>query len=88
MAGENERGLRLIRGGPRQMELDFVTDADMEEVVAWQDIQWKSNLETARRIEGIENRLKRGAVVTASRYYFDHERRLVRSRKSPAAAGQ
>jgi len=78
----------LIRGGPRQMELDFVTDADMEEVVAWQDIQWKSNLETARRIEGIENRLKRGAVVTATRYYFDHGRRLVRSRKSPAAAGQ
>lgn len=88
MEADNNRGLRLIQGGPRQMELDFMSDADLEEVIAWQDIQWKANLETARKIEAIENRLKRGAVVTATRYYFDPKRRLVRSRKSSAAAGE
>ncbi len=70
------------------MELDFVTDDDFREVVAWQDIQWKANLEAARKIESIEQRIRRGAVVVAKGFYFDHERHLVRSRKTPAASGE
>jgi hypothetical protein len=70
------------------MELDFVTDEDFREVVAWQDIQWKANLEAARKIESIEERIRSGAVVVAKGYYFDHERHLVRSSKTPAASGE
>ncbi|MCL4395326.1 MAG: hypothetical protein M1482_11100 [Chloroflexi bacterium] len=70
------------------MELDFVTDDDFREVVAWQDIQWKANLEAARKIESIEKRIKSGAMVVAKGYYFDHERHLVRTRKAPAASGE
>ncbi len=49
-------------------------------MVGWQDIQWKANLEVARRIESVENRIKNGAKVVAMNYYFDHDRRLVRTK--------
>ena len=88
MADEANLKLRLIKRPPKQMELDFVTDDDFREVVAWQDIQWKANLEAARKIESIEQRIRRGAVVVAKGFYFDHERHLVRSRKTPAASGE
>ncbi len=88
MADEANSKLRLIKRPPKQMELDFVTDDDFREVVAWQDIQWKANLEAARKIESIEQRIRRGAVVVAKGFYFDHDRHLVRSRKTPAASGE
>ena len=88
MANEANPKLRLIRPKPKQMELDFVTDEDFAEVVAWQDMQWKANLETARKIESIETRIKGGARIVAKGYYFDHQRRLVRTSKAPAASGE
>jgi hypothetical protein len=88
MESEANTKLRLIRRGPKQLELDFVTDEDFAEVVGWQDIQWKANLETAKKIESIENRINRGARIVAKSFYFDHERRLVRTLKAPAAAGE
>ena len=65
MENEANPKLRLIKPKPKQMELDFVTDEDFAEVVAWQDIQWKANLETARKIESIETRIKGGARIVA-----------------------
>lgn len=88
MANEANPKLRLIKNSPKQLVLDFVTDADFAEVVGWQDMQWKANLEAARKIESIETRIKGGAKVVAQSYYFDHQRRLVRTKKTPAAAGQ
>ncbi|HOQ47789.1 MAG TPA: hypothetical protein PLA43_20575 [Bryobacteraceae bacterium] len=81
MANESNPKLRVISIKPRQLKLDFVTDKDLEEVVAWQDVEWKANLEAARKIEAIETRLKNGARLVARKFYFDHERRMVRTRK-------
>jgi hypothetical protein len=81
MANESNPKLRVISLKPRQLKLDFVTDKDLEEVVAWQDVEWKANLEAARKIEAIETRLKNGARLVARKFYFDHERRMVRTRK-------
>jgi len=80
MANEAKPRLRLIKGPPKQLVLDFVTDADLAEVVGWQDMQWKANLEAARKIESIE--------IVAKNYYFDHKRHLVRTKKNPAASGE
>lgn len=88
MANEAKPRLRLIKGPPKQLVLDFVTDADLAEVVGWQDMQWKANLEAARKIESIENRIKNGAQIVAKNYYFDHKRHLVRTKKNPAASGE
>jgi hypothetical protein len=85
MPNEANPKLRLIKPRPQQMVLDFVTDEDFAEVVAWQDMQWKANLETARKIESIEKRIKGGARIVAKSYYFDHDRRLVRTAKAPAS---
>jgi hypothetical protein len=68
--------------------LDFVTDQDLEKVVAWQDVEWKANLEAARKIEAVETRLKNGARLVARNFYFDRERRMVRSRKDSAQAAE
>ena len=87
MGNETKPRLRLIQGPPKQLVLDFVTDADLAEVVGWQDMQWKANLEAARKIESIEHRIKNGARIVAKSYYFDHKRRLVRTKKTPAAVG-
>ncbi len=86
MASEANPKPRLIRF-PKQMELDFVTDDDFAEVVAWQDISWKANLEAAAKVRSIEKRIKRGAQVVSAQFYFDHERHLVRNKKAPAASG-
>jgi hypothetical protein len=51
-------------------------------------MQWKANLEAARKIEFIESRIKNGAQIVAKNYYFDHKRHLVRTKKSPAASGK
>jgi hypothetical protein len=88
MANEATPKLRLLRKAPKQMEIDFVTDDDFREVVEWQDLQWKANLEAARKIESIEKRIKDGAVVLAKNFYFDRKRHLVRTRKTPAASGE
>jgi hypothetical protein len=88
MANEATPRLRLIKGPPKQLLLDFVTDADLAEVVGWQDMQWKANLEAARKIESIESRIKNGAQIVARNFYFDHKRHLVRTKKSPAASGE
>ena len=88
MANEATPKLRLLKRAPKQLVLDFVTDADFAEVVGWQDMQWKANLEAARKIESIENRIKNGAQIVAKNYYFDHKRHLVRSKKNPAASGE
>ena len=88
MANEATPKLRLLKRAPKQLVLDFVTDADFAEVVGWQDMQWKANLEAARKIESIENRIKNGAQIVAKDYYFDHKRHLVRSKKNPAASGE
>ena len=88
MANDAKPELRLINAPPKQLVLDFVTDDDLAEVVGWQDMQWKANLEAARKIETIENRIKNGARIVARDCYFDHQRHLVRTRKSPAASGQ
>jgi hypothetical protein len=81
MANDAKPELRLINAPPKQLVLDFVTDDDLAEVVGWQDMQWKANLEAARKIEN-------GARIVARDCYFDHQRHLVRTRKSPAASGQ
>jgi hypothetical protein len=88
MANEVEPRLQLIKAPPKQLVLDFVTDADLAEVVGWQDMQWKANLEAARKIESIENRIKNGARIIAKNYYFDHKRHLVRTKKTPVASGE
>ena len=88
MANEATPRLRLIKGPPKQLVLDFVTDADLAEVVGWQDMQWKANLEAARKIESIEGRIKNGAQIVAKDFYFDHKRHLVRTNKGPAASGE
>ena len=84
MANESNPKLQVISIKPRQLKLDFVTDKDLEEVVAWQDVEWKANLEAARKIEAIETRLKNGARLVARKFYYDPERRMVRSRKDSA----
>jgi hypothetical protein len=88
MANQDKPRLRLVQGPPKQLVLDFVTDADLAEVVGWQDMQWKANLEAARKIESIENRIKNGAQIVAKNFYFDHARHLVRTKKNPAASGE
>ena len=72
MADEANSKLRLIKRPPKQMELDFVTDDDFREVVAWQDIQWKANLEAARKI------IDGGAIID---HEATRERRFVAVQK-------
>ena len=40
-----------------------ITNEDFEQVVQFQDIQWKSGVEAANRIQDIEERIRAGAAV-------------------------
>ena len=63
---------------------DVVTDEDLRRLSTLQATAWAAHLAATDAVKALESRLRLGARVEATEFYWDADLRMVRSKKERA----